>query len=698
MASRRRPLAPAEPAASPADPTAAAAQAAKPARSPKPGEPAKSAKAAKPAKPAKKPAQAAPASVWKRVARPDAIDFRDRVYQPSVATVPPLSLMPEPGLPVENQGETNACTGFALATVVNQLLRRAGREAKPRVAPFMLYSMARRYDEFPGSVADEGSSARGALKGWFRHGVCRQALFNGLEPPATPLEHKEDWWLDAVRRPLGAYYRLDPKDLPDMHAALAETGALFVTAGCHAGWDELVSDQALAPAKRLQDLPLIERKPGSAAHGGHAFAILGYDARGFIIQNSWGPTWGRHGQAVMSYEDWLENGWDCWVAQLGVVTHTHEALAGTGSLRLAAGPAGQARVTLARDPVLRDRELSPYILNMGNNGDLSNSGSFRTLPGDVEALMSVQLALARKAWGLSDEAPLDVCLYAHGGLVDEAAAAEIAARWIPALYARRILPIFLMWETGFLDTLGHRIEDALKGRERSASRGLGESFERIWNRRLEQALARPGTALWGEMKQNAEAMSQVRRDATGQDKPLAEQAGLVQLWRHYQQAAGGQKLRLHLVGHSAGSIVASHMAAHLAGAGVPIESISFMAPAIRADAFRELLAPLLMSGAVRRFQTFHLDERTEEADSVGPYRRSLLYLLRESFEGGSTVPIAGLAIDWQAQLAPALQGAQAEVRVHSAPGETSRSLSHGGFDEDPPTMAGVLDFIRPDAG
>ncbi|MBL0719836.1 hypothetical protein JI742_08035 [Piscinibacter sp. Jin2] len=113
MASRRRPLASAEPAASPSDRKAAPAPAAKAARSLKP------AKSSRLAKPAKKSAQAAPASVWKRVARPDAIDFRDRSYQPSVATVPPLSLMPEPGLPVENQGETNACTGFALATVVN---------------------------------------------------------------------------------------------------------------------------------------------------------------------------------------------------------------------------------------------------------------------------------------------------------------------------------------------------------------------------------------------------------------------------------------------------------------------------------------------------------------------------------------------------------------------------------------------------
>lgn len=35
----------------------------------------------------------------------------------------------------------------------------------------MLYELARRYDEWPGE-GYEGSSARGAMKGWVRHGVC----------------------------------------------------------------------------------------------------------------------------------------------------------------------------------------------------------------------------------------------------------------------------------------------------------------------------------------------------------------------------------------------------------------------------------------------------------------------------------------------------------------------------------------------
>lgn len=652
-----------------------------PSSAPPPSKPRRRAAASRP--PAAAARAKAPPAAWKRVARPDAIDFRDRVYVPPLGLIPPAALFPPAKLPVEDQGGSYACTGFALAAVANLLLQRAGREARPRVAPFMLYSMARRYDEFPGWTEDSGSSVRGALKGWFRHGVCAQALFpDQAMPPAHPQPEK-DWWLDAVRRPLGAYARLDPQDLPALHAALAETGALLVSGACHAGWDALAERPQSARLRGLADLPVIERQAGAADHAGHAFALVGYDARGFVVQNSWGPNWGARGLALLPYEDWLENGWDCWVAQLGVVTATHLALASRAAPQ--PGAAGEP-VRVAADPVLRDRELSPHVINTENNGRLSRSGRFRTQPEDVQALFTQRLPDLRQAWGLKPRDAVDVALYAHGGLVGEGGAADTASRWIPRMLAARILPIFLMWETDLLSTLKNLLEDALRGQEGRAGGGL----ERWWNTRLERSLSRPGTQVWGEMKQNAEALSRPREGAAD-----AEQPGLVQLARAHA-AAGGPALRLHLVGHSAGSIVLSHLLPRLKAMGLPVESISFMAPAVRVDVFRETVLPALQAGEVGRFQTFHLDDKTEEDDSVAVYRRSLLLLLRESFEGGRTTPILGLERDWRA-LQAELAGAATPVQAHVSPGPLSRSVKHGGFDDDDTTLDAVLRFIRPQA-
>ena len=65
--------------------------------------------------------------------------------------------------------------------------------------------------------------------------------------PAASSRIEDDWWLDAVKRPLGAYYRVESKSITDMHAALNEVGILYASCGCHAGWDEGVG---VAPLKR----------------------------------------------------------------------------------------------------------------------------------------------------------------------------------------------------------------------------------------------------------------------------------------------------------------------------------------------------------------------------------------------------------------------------------------------------------------
>jgi hypothetical protein len=635
-----------------------------------------------PAKPAKK---AKP--IWQRAARPDKIDFRDRRFMPNVAVAPAASLYPAEGLPVKNQGQTNACTGFSLALVVEHLRLRA-RQPRPEqheaISPFMLYSMARRYDEFPGSARDEGSSLRGALKGWFKHGACRNELFPEFEmpPPAKAIE--DDWWFDAVMRPLGAYYRIDTKQIADMHAALNEVGVLYVSCGCHSGWDLGIEQPTLTsrPAT-IAEVWQIPVQPGEAAHAGHAFTLVGYDERGFLVQNSWGPEWGSYGYAILGYEDWLANAMDCWVAQLGVVTSEHRELSQRATLKMVGN-----HVSLAASRVLRNREISPYIVNLGNDGHLSVSGEFRTSPDDVQALAGVMLDRARELWGLQD-GPVDVCIYAHGGLVNEAHAAEVAARWVPKLYENRILPVFLMWETGFVEALHQMIMDAIQGEPRTE--GASGRVERWWNQRLERALARPGTQLWDQMKENADSISRYREfDEHGHPVADEAQAGAVLLYRHFKHKVKNKNVRLHVVGHSAGAIVAAIMMSRMAADGMKLASASFLAPALRLDDFDQLVAPLLQSGQLARYQQFSLTDRAEEDDpTCAPYRRSLLCLVSESFEGGRSTPILGLERHARERLATL-----PNTTAHWAPGRTSSASTHGGFDDDALTLRQVVKFIQ----
>jgi hypothetical protein len=101
----------------------------------------------------------------------------------------------------------------------------------------MLYEFAKRYDEWPGEN-DAGSSARGAMKGWHKHGVCAEECW---EPKPTKNSKGQFQGLnevratEALRRLLGAHHRVNPKDIVAMHSALAEVGILFVTAEVHRG-------------------------------------------------------------------------------------------------------------------------------------------------------------------------------------------------------------------------------------------------------------------------------------------------------------------------------------------------------------------------------------------------------------------------------------------------------------------------------
>jgi hypothetical protein len=170
----------------------------------------------------------------------------------------------------------------------------------------MLYHMTRFYDEWPGEDY-AGSSCRGAMKGWHRHGICTDEIWPYRDPNKTIryIEPTEGWADDAARRPLGAYYRIEKDSIVAMQSAMRETGAVFVSANIHEGWYTGLTDT-------LSVIPRSE-----VITGGHAFALVGYLPEGFLVQNSWGDSWGRRGFAVLGYEDWVTNGHDAWVSVMG---------------------------------------------------------------------------------------------------------------------------------------------------------------------------------------------------------------------------------------------------------------------------------------------------------------------------------------------------------------------------------------------
>jgi hypothetical protein len=194
------------------------------------------------------------------------------------------------------------CVGAAL----HENVAAASGDAKKSNQSRMLYQNARLYDEWKGDTTVRAVAARWRA---CTNTGCKGGILaiHGWEKPGRA---RPGWDEDAPLTPTrSAYYRIDGRSLVDMQSAISETHAIYVSASVHDGRDRIKK------AKRLEDAVI--GPPRTDDFGGHAFAIVGYTAEGFIVQNSWGPDWGFHGFALLPYEDWTKNGTDAWGLALG---------------------------------------------------------------------------------------------------------------------------------------------------------------------------------------------------------------------------------------------------------------------------------------------------------------------------------------------------------------------------------------------
>lgn len=611
-------------------------------------------------------------------ARPDTLDFRDLMYVPTlveVGTRLPLDRYRKEEVPILDQGQEGACTGFGLATVAHFLLR--SRRTVPdtgEVSPRMFYALARRYDEWPGE-AYEGSSCRGAMKGWHKHGVCGRELWE--HEPGTP-----DYALtgprveDGVKRPLGAYFRVNHKDLVAMHSAISEVGVLYASATVHSGWEDVKRDGSIPFGDTVKVL------------GGHAFAIVAYDERGFWVQNSWGKGWGLQGFCRVSYEDWLKNGQDVWVARLGVPV---------GALATVRGAREAARPRTAGSQGYEN--IRPHVISLGNDGQLRSGGNIGSTPEQLEKLFADEIGPALSGWHKPR-----LVLYAHGGLVSENAAVQRVAEYRQPMMDAGCYPLAFVWNSDYWSTLKAMLEDAVRLRRPEGVLGDIKDFmlDRLDDALEPLARKLTGKAAWDEMKENAMLASTSR---TGGAR-LA--AGLIA-----DLVRKDPRVEIHLVGHSAGSILLGPLLqlltapAAAGGSGLRVASCTLWAPACTMSLFEQQYVPAIRDGSIGRFALYTLTDKFEQDDDCARiYNKSLLYLVSNAFEKRARIPIlrpdgepllgmekfiaggehavSGLIrsgkIDW----------VQAPNAKPAGDVGASGARAHGAFDDDPATVASTL--------
>lgn len=594
-------------------------------------------------------------------ARPDSVDFRDQMYVPALVEVPPEKPIADYrllGIPVLDQGSEGACTGFGLATLAHYLLAtRISRPDQNQVSPYMAYSLARRYDEWAGEDY-EGSSCRGAMKGWHKHGICALQLWPQSSTTDSGLSDQVS--ADAASRPLGAYFRVNHTDFVAMHAAITEVGVLYASARVHEGWQEVGPDGRIHPSETLI--------------GGHAFAIVAYDADGFWIQNSWGPSWGDGGFCHLRYDDWLANGTDVWAARLGAPVSMPTP-----------GATAAGAVGAVGSNAFQYNQIRPHVISLRNDGQLDAHGNIGTTPELVREIINKDFIRITDGWERRR-----LVLYAHGGLVAENAALQRVGEFREEMIPKECYPLSFIWKSDYWSTLRNILEEATRHRR---SEGWIDAAKDFMLDRLDDALeplARhlTGKVQWDEMKENAALAT---TSDLGGARLLAAQ--LVPLIEQYPN------IDLHLVGHSAGSILHAHLVRHLTEElGLTVASCTLWAPACTTALFDTTYHPALKSGRLKSLYLYTLSDVAEQSDNCARiYNKSLLYLVSHAFEANVRVPLVGPQgepllgmekwINDRPDLAKLFNGTHPGVSWIRSPNDeplnspsAARASSHGDFD------------------
>jgi hypothetical protein len=235
-------------------------------------------------------------------------------------------------------------------------------------------------------------------------------------------------------------------------------------------------------------------------------------------------------------------------------------------------------------------------------------------------------------------------IYAHSGLNDEDKSVERIRIMAPYFKANGIYPLFVTWRTGFAESLAAILEDKAKScgidLELLRARGMFddvreailEARDRAFEAIAEQILAK---AVWTQMKQNAAAA------ATG--------GALGLLANHLQRLVKStSKLEVHLIGHSAGAILLGHLLDRLITRKITASSMSLYAPACTM-AFATRQYGKAFGKGILDPKTVSLDLLSDErelGDCVGPYGKSLLYLVSRALEEVHKMPLLGQATAW----------------------------------------------------
>jgi len=221
----------------------------------------------------------------------DMPDHRDFRYEPRLPPrLPPACDLRPSWPPVRSQGDLNSCTAHAVTAAIEFDLTKQGLVDFRPSRLFVYYNARVREHTIRSNT---GVPTREAIKSVKALGVCPERLWR-YDPGRFARRPTPRCYHSAKRCRIASYHRLD-RNLTTMKACLLDGYPFLVGLVCYSGFTSLTVEHSG-----------VAELPGPREHrvGNHVVMVVGYDDRDerFIVRNSWGVDWGKHGYFTLPYE------------------------------------------------------------------------------------------------------------------------------------------------------------------------------------------------------------------------------------------------------------------------------------------------------------------------------------------------------------------------------------------------------------
>jgi C1A family cysteine protease len=193
-------------------------------------------------------------------------------------------------VPIKNQGSKPTCVAHAVSSLLEYHYKRQTNSAESFSTEF-IYGLRE-----PGYFMGDGMVIRNALNTVLKYGdpfhyEC--VGNNSVKEAKANIEEKIDEYKQmAYPHRISSYYRCSTENA--IKTALMEYGPVITSMNTYDG------------AKLVDD---VYTYSPDANYGRHCVMIVGWNEKGWIIQNSWGRTYGGDGYFILPFDFKLNESW-----------------------------------------------------------------------------------------------------------------------------------------------------------------------------------------------------------------------------------------------------------------------------------------------------------------------------------------------------------------------------------------------------